>query len=187
MSKIANLESAGVIPVVVFDGLLLPAKAEEQAERRRYTFEPFRYMIRMFKPSNGRYPDRAETLLHHSSRLLSCRSKADGKQKALDCLAAGNDLAAEKFFQQALTITSNMVKQVIVVGHPLRNDILVSTGSSALDKRLSNQHPPNLHISRHSIECSHLTFLSDVRLCRRTTLSSWWPPMRQTPKWHTWH
>jgi hypothetical protein len=35
MTRINNLKMAGVIPVVVFDGMLLPAKAEEQAERRR--------------------------------------------------------------------------------------------------------------------------------------------------------
>jgi hypothetical protein len=53
---------------------------------------------------------------NYTARTLACRSKAEGKQKAIDCLAAGNELAAEKFFQQALTISSEMVMQVIVVG-----------------------------------------------------------------------
>ena len=35
MSRIALLQGAGVIPVVVFDGTLVPAKAELAAARRK--------------------------------------------------------------------------------------------------------------------------------------------------------
>ena len=111
MKKIANLKAAGVVPVVVFDGLLLPAKAEEQAERRRYKHNVF-----FGDNLSCDLSLMLNTFTNYTACTLACRSKAEGKQKAIDCLAAGNELAAEKFFQQALTISSEMVKQVIVVG-----------------------------------------------------------------------
>ena len=48
--------------------------------------------------------------------MLLTRSRAEGKAKAMEFLAAGNETAAEKFFQQGISVTSSMQRQFIDVG-----------------------------------------------------------------------